>query len=462
MSSFLPNSDIKQELLDTLDKLIRHSSSEAQILKETLQSYRLETTKATPSPILTVVKQELKQENIRGERLPVPPPPPLLPLQDASMSDTIPPLLRCSSPQITAPDLPTSQLLSPLFDILPPHHQNPRYQPPHNQPPHHQTSQDTGIKRTHPEDTLRAAQTLLDINNRLNEQLRRVTPPVQDEQLRVIRPTVDEEQPLAKRPRIDLGPQFVDSVIPSSTPMMLVPIPADKIKDLLLNGGVIPPMSLLSALPFSQLSDLSAHLNTSPHTDFESSLRGPVAPPPSVSSTTCPTTLPTLTSSSSPPLLSPTMSSSILRFCERRARVDAVDVFHYLPADARASPFPASKSGNYRNILDDITSTKMKIPKLPKDFEALPKLSPFQNERTVYTPFQTEKLESSFNSNAFLTKEGREALGKELNIHPGRIKVWYQNRRARMRREDMLKEKIKAAAQAGSSAAAELEKEKNE
>ena len=305
-------------------------------------------------------------------------------------------------------------------------------------------------------DTVQAAQTLLSIKEELNRELQRVSP--REEAEEVI-------QPLAKRPRIDLSPEFTLQApvhAPTATPMVLVPIPADKVKELLVNGGTIPPMSLLSALPYAQVTELPSippssssstihhHPNhtSSPTTQPTSPASSTQNPSPSTSPTTSP-----LISPSTSPLLSPTMSSSILRFCERRSDRRALDVFHYLPADARASPFPTTKPTNYRQFLDDITVTKVKIPKLPKNFEALPKLSPWMNERTVYTPFQTERLEQSFSTNPFLTKDQRERLSKELNIHAGRIKVWYQNRRARKRREEVLKEKIEAAARTGSTTA---------
>lgn len=387
MSAFLPNTEIKQELLFTLDKLIKHSQNEAQLLKYALDSLKHNPTKPEPDQT-TVVKEELVD--------------------------------------VTTEDFRTSAIISSQ--------QIPVSCPPTIASP----------------STAEAAQTLLRIKEELSRELQRLSPRYEDD---------EETQPQAKRPRIELRPEFTVQA-PAATPMVLVPIPADKVKELLMNGGTIPPMSLLSALPYSQVSEFSnippCSSSQHPSTVHHHPEQSPQPPSPTSSlhkfTTSPPSTSPT-TSPTTSPLLSPTMSSSILRFCERRSYREDVDVFHYLPADARASPFPTNKPTNYRQYLDDITKTKVKIPKLPKSYEALPKLSPGMNERTVYTPFQTERLEESFRTNPFLTKEQRERLSKELSIHAGRIKVWYQNRRARKRREEVLKEKIETAARTGSTTA---------
>ena len=330
MSSLLPNSEIKQELLDTLEKLIRHSSTEAQLLSETLQSYR----------ISSLTRSSVKEEVLEVSEEQLPPTP------GAGLQDSVPPLLRCSSPVKEIPKAVSSILDNPISQQF--------------------THTDRSEKNLshNPEDTIRAARVLLEINSKLHEQLRNLRTPEKEDQLSLVQ-MADVVEPFAKRPRIDLGPHFTDNnSADSSTQMVLVPIPADKIRELMMNGGTIPPMSLLSAFPFSQLSNEPAQFNSTANR-----YQFPTIPPPipSSSSTTNPApVLSTSASSSSPPLLSPTMSSSILRFCERKARTDAVDVFHYLPADARSSPFPATKPGAYRNILNDITINKVKMPKLPK------------------------------------------------------------------------------------------------
>ena len=65
------------------------------------------------------------------------------------------------------------------------------------------------------------------------------------------------------------------------------------------------------------------------------------------------------------------------------------------------------------------------------------------------------KRQTTKSDNEFLTKGQREELSRELLIHPGRIKVWYQNRRAKKRREDQLRERIEAAARTGSTVVAD-------
>ncbi|KAK3102649.1 hypothetical protein FSP39_012848 [Pinctada imbricata] len=72
--------------------------------------------------------------------------------------------------------------------------------------------------------------------------------------------------------------------------------------------------------------------------------------------------------------------------------------------------------------------------------EGSPSLMSPQNEpvrkkaRTNYSPSQVQALERVFHENPYPDSEKMEALSLELDIPEGKIKVWFQNKRARWRR----------------------------
>ena len=374
-----PTMEIKQELLDTLDKLINHSQSEAQQLKDALQTLRAAALQGTgfraPSPqqLPSSPQQPSSPFLVKEE---------VVDVEGTITSPTLSPPISFSSPSLSLSSRPTDE---PLLGMS----------------------------------------TLLKIKQELLKDLHKITrlPPPRENEC---------PPPSSKRPRIELDLSSLSPLTSSSPPtptteppMVLVPIPASVIEQLLKQNPGSPILDQLSSA---------------------SSLQ----PPSKRRKSDEPAT----------PLLSPTLTSSVLRFCERRAARDSVDVFHYLPADAKTSPFTtkptnlSSKPPNYRKLLDDLTSTPaVAIAPGPRTYDILAKqqAKSMMNERTVYTTNQADRLEESFSKNSFLTKENRHQLSEELQIHPDRIKVWYQNRRARRRREEVLKERIELAARSRSS-----------
>ncbi|XP_066915407.1 uncharacterized protein [Clytia hemisphaerica] len=59
--------------------------------------------------------------------------------------------------------------------------------------------------------------------------------------------------------------------------------------------------------------------------------------------------------------------------------------------------------------------------------------------RIPFTPYQQTTLEKQFQRNQYLTTTLLNILSQRLNLTKQRIKVWYQNRRARDRREELAK-----------------------
>ncbi|XP_068711746.1 homeobox protein not2-like isoform X2 [Montipora foliosa] len=55
--------------------------------------------------------------------------------------------------------------------------------------------------------------------------------------------------------------------------------------------------------------------------------------------------------------------------------------------------------------------------------------------RTIFTPSQLELLESSFCREQYVAGEERRRLASELNLAETHVKVWFQNRRIRLRKQ---------------------------
>ena len=64
---------------------------------------------------------------------------------------------------------------------------------------------------------------------------------------------------------------------------------------------------------------------------------------------------------------------------------------------------------------------------------------PSRQPRIPFTPFQLVTLEKQFRRNQYLTGAMLVSLAHALNLSNQRIKVWYQNRRARDRRQEQTK-----------------------
>ena len=54
--------------------------------------------------------------------------------------------------------------------------------------------------------------------------------------------------------------------------------------------------------------------------------------------------------------------------------------------------------------------------------------------RTAFTNEQLDFLRREFESNKYLTEERRQRLAKELNLTESQIKIWFQNKRAKLKK----------------------------
>ncbi|CAD7084205.1 unnamed protein product [Hermetia illucens] len=87
-------------------------------------------------------------------------------------------------------------------------------------------------------------------------------------------------------------------------------------------------------------------------------------------------------------------------------------------------------------MFDWLQYTRYRPPKIPRPFRSGPvKRTPGRLPRVPFTPGQLNALETAYKSSTYLSSEEANKLAAELNLTNTRVKIWFQNRRARERRE---------------------------
>jgi hypothetical protein len=62
--------------------------------------------------------------------------------------------------------------------------------------------------------------------------------------------------------------------------------------------------------------------------------------------------------------------------------------------------------------------------------------------RTIFTQDQLDKLEIEFARQQYMVGSERYYLANELNLSEAQVKIWFQNRRIKWRRENLHQQKI--------------------
>ena len=83
------------------------------------------------------------------------------------------------------------------------------------------------------------------------------------------------------------------------------------------------------------------------------------------------------------------------------------------------------------NIDDYLPGTR---PSISQPRPSLPSPKP-KRSRTSFTPMQLERLEEEFSMDMYVVGLKRMKLANELNLTERQVKVWFQNRRMKYKRE---------------------------
>ncbi|OXU30475.1 hypothetical protein TSAR_013545 [Trichomalopsis sarcophagae] len=88
--------------------------------------------------------------------------------------------------------------------------------------------------------------------------------------------------------------------------------------------------------------------------------------------------------------------------------------------------------------------TRYRPPKLPRKSSAgkIFKRKPGSHPRIPFTKYQIEILENRYRSSSYLSRDDVVNLSDLLHLPQSRIKIWFQNRRARERRESQTTEQM--------------------
>lgn len=87
-------------------------------------------------------------------------------------------------------------------------------------------------------------------------------------------------------------------------------------------------------------------------------------------------------------------------------------------------------------MYDWLQYTRYHPPKLPRSLRQGPaKRTPGRLPRIPFTPAQLQALERAYKESNYLSAEDANKLADSLELTNTRVKIWFQNRRARERRE---------------------------
>ena len=62
--------------------------------------------------------------------------------------------------------------------------------------------------------------------------------------------------------------------------------------------------------------------------------------------------------------------------------------------------------------------------------------------RTAFTAEQLQRLKSEFQTNRYLTEQRRQNLAQELGLNESQIKIWFQNKRAKIKKANGTKNSL--------------------
>lgn len=109
-------------------------------------------------------------------------------------------------------------------------------------------------------------------------------------------------------------------------------------------------------------------------------------------------------------------------------------------------------------VLDWLHYSRYHPPKLPRSLRQGPaKRTPGRLPRIPFTPAQLQTLENAYKNSNYLSAEDANKLAESLDLTNTRVKIWFQNRRARERREKREKEECYDSTLSSNESSPELE-----
>ncbi|CAJ0941700.1 unnamed protein product, partial [Mesorhabditis belari] len=110
------------------------------------------------------------------------------------------------------------------------------------------------------------------------------------------------------------------------------------------------------------------------------------------------------------------------------------------PSSSNSTSFPFQIASDPRNLFPAwifCTRYSDRPSAGPRTRRPRKRESPSEEERrprTAFTPQQLQRLRQQFIDNRYLTEKKRQELAHELGLNESQIKIWFQNKRAKLKK----------------------------
>ncbi|KAJ8792276.1 hypothetical protein J1605_019968 [Eschrichtius robustus] len=105
--------------------------------------------------------------------------------------------------------------------------------------------------------------------------------------------------------------------------------------------------------------------------------------------------------------------------------------FSRLPLPSSPSPLPSVPTSHpFLSAAAGPRTRKLKKKKNEKEDK---------RPRTAFTAEQLQRLKAEFQANRYITEQRRQTLAQELSLNESQIKIWFQNKRAKIKKATGIK-----------------------
>ncbi|XP_055904785.1 homeobox protein MSX-1 [Eupeodes corollae] len=119
-----------------------------------------------------------------------------------------------------------------------------------------------------------------------------------------------------------------------------------------------------------------------------------------------------------------------------KLKTESPEKCDHFPAEMLQNHLHQESQQQQHLMFDWLQYTRYHPPKLPRSFRSGPvKRTPGRLPRVPFTPAQLQALENAYSISTYLSSEDANTLAAKLDLTNTRVKIWFQNRRARERRE---------------------------